>query len=71
MQAFEENALSTRSGDGANRPQTPAINCGTIKEESAEADLTGSNMVREASGTTETKKLEIDPVDFDSMHNEE
>ena len=73
VQVFEENALSTRSGDGANRPHTPAnINCGTIKEESAEADLTGSHMmVREAGGTTETKKLEIDPVDFDSMQNEE
>ena len=44
VQAFEENALSAKSGDGAPRPQTPVINCGTIPEDSAEADLTGSNM---------------------------
>ena len=72
VQAFEENAFSTRSGDGADRPHTPAIKCGTIKEESAEAELTGSNMMHDTNGgTTETKKLEIEPIDFDSLHNGE
>lgn len=70
VQAFEENACSTKSGDGPPRPHTPAIDWGTIQEEPISAENTGPNSTKGGPGGNEMN-LQTDPVEHDSSRDAE